>query len=248
MGLDLHAVAHQAVIVVAGGDAQGAGGPEGSFRAGGGLGHHLGQQLLLELGLGAHGGKVGELVYPKDHAGHQGHGYSQHAPLAHLQAQLVEVPFAGHGALSRPGEQPQLGLDKFDLGQTGTHLGDLFPGGGKPAHAKAPGHASAVQQPYAAVHGEDSPAHPVGVGAKVAQQHGEQAASYAKQDLAAGGDRGGGVVGGHEDGTQHQPAAEELGQHPGHTAAVSLGEQEGEQSHGGKEGQRCPGLDDPAGH
>ena len=64
----------------------------------------------------------------------------------------------------------------------------------KAAHAKAAGQGGPVQQPNAAVHGENGPANSIRVGAKVAQQHREQAAANPKQSLPHRGNWGCGVV------------------------------------------------------
>ena len=82
------------------------------------------------------------------------------------------------------------------------------------------------------VHGEDGPAHSVGVGAEIAQQYGQQAAAHAEQGLSHRSDRCGGIVGGHEYRPQHQPAATQLGGHPGQRAPVAPGEKQGQQGDG----------------
>ena len=82
-------------------------------------------------------------------------------------------------------------------------------------HAEAPGDGGPVHEPHTAVHGQNGPAHSVGVGAEIAEQYGEHAAAHAKDGLPQRGDRGGGVVRGHKDGSHHQSAAAQLGGHPG---------------------------------
>ncbi len=113
----------------------------------------------------------------------------------------------------------------------------------KAAHAEAPGQGGPVQQPHAAVHGEDGPAHSVGVGAEIAQQYSQQAAAHAEQGLSHRSDRCGGIVGGHEYRPQHQPAATQLGGHPGQRAPVAPGEKQGQQGDGPQIGQGDAGGD-----
>ena len=65
VGLDLHTVAHQPAIVVAGRDAQCARRAVRGLRAYSGLGHDLGQQGLLDRGLCPDGGIIRCLVDPR---------------------------------------------------------------------------------------------------------------------------------------------------------------------------------------
>ncbi|CAN4036660.1 DNA binding domain, excisionase family, partial [Dysosmobacter welbionis] len=64
-------------------------------------------------------------------------------------------------------------------------------------NAEARGLHSLVDQRHYQVHNHDGVAHALGIGAEVADEHRQQAAAQAEDQLAGLGDGGGGVVSGH---------------------------------------------------
>ena len=101
-----------------------------------------------------------------------------------------------------------------------------------------------VNGPGAEVHDEDGVGHALGEAAEIADEYGQHAAACAEEQLAVEGNGAGGVVGGHEDGAQHQTAGEDVVEHPVHTAVALIAEDQAEQSHSAHEGHGdAPGDD-----
>jgi len=180
---------------------------------------------------------------PEHHAAGHGKHRGQSRQLPNSAPQLVQIALAGHGAVPGPGQEFHLGRHEMDGGSAGTQVLCPAPNRFKAAHAKAPGQGGAVQQPNAAVHGENGPAHPVRIGAEVAQQHSQHAAAHPEQGLTHRCDRCGSVIGGHEHRPQHQTAAAQLGSHPGQRPPISPGEEQGQQGDGPQIGQGDAGGD-----
>ena len=107
------------------------------------------------------------------------------------------------------------------------------------------GTADSVQQNHAAVHAQDRIGNAFVVAAEVTDHDGQDTAADAVDDLTQLGNGGVDLVGCHEDGTQHQTAAEDLSCHPGITV-IAHGEQEGQNSNSADVSHGDPGSDDLA--
>ena len=102
-----------------------------------------------------------------------------------------------------------------------------------------------VNEPDQRVHDQDRIGDAFGEQTEVTEDDGEHTAANTVDHLTHGGGRGGGVVGGHENGAQHHTAGKQGIKHPADGIA-GLGEHQGQHSHSAQIGNRNSGRDNLA--